>query len=579
MSLTTKALILTFLIWISFLAIPYTQILHFSLIYITAITLFSMLIFYFIRYFNASYIKGINKFIDNISKFNTMNERIKVTGSDEMTDLSNHINKLLEQLQKSHEETQQYLIQFNQILKATNEQLHMEINERKTTEKVLSNKNDSIERITSFDLLTELPTRVFFNESLNKAIIHAHRRKQILAVLLINLDCFKRVNAAIGRDSADLVLKEISLRFSKTLRSEDLIARIGGDEFIVLLNDIGKPKFASTVAEKLLRSCSAPIFNDGREFTLTASIGVVVYPDDGNSLETLLTNVNTALATVKHDGGNGYQFYTKAMDVEGHEYIQLESALRNAIENGELSLHYQPKMHLKRGNINGVETLIRWEHPEFGTINPSVFIPLAEDTNLILSIGEWALTEACKANKRWQKKGYEHVAISLNLSTKQFYQADISDVITRILKETGLSPEYLELEISESTIMNDISKSMEILSKIKATGAHISIDHFGVGYTSISHLKYFPVSTIKIDQSFIKGIPNNPNDLSIINAFIMLAHNFGLTVVAEGVETAEQVEYLAAQYCDMVQGFYLSYPVSEDKMETQFKKLTDEVLI
>lgn len=267
------------------------------------------------------------------------------------------------------------------------------------------------------------------------------------------------------------------------------------------------------------------------------------------------------------------------MDVEAREYIQLESALRKAIHNNELALYYQPKLHLKKGSVIGMEALIRWEHPVLGIIDPVRFIPIAEETGYIMQIGEWALYEACKMNKYWQDEGYEHLTISVNLSPKQFHHPHIADVIAKILTQTKLNPRYLEIEINEKTIMENSGASGKQLANIKATGVVISIDHFGTGYTSISHLKQFPISILKIDQSFIKGIPNIPNDLAITNAFISLAHNLGLAVVAEGVETAEQVQYLSNQSCDIVQGYFLSHPLPASKIVLQLKKLQDEVLI
>jgi EAL domain-containing protein (putative c-di-GMP-specific phosphodiesterase class I) len=267
------------------------------------------------------------------------------------------------------------------------------------------------------------------------------------------------------------------------------------------------------------------------------------------------------------------------MDVEAREFIKLENDLKKAIERNELILYYQPELHIKKGTIAGVEALLRWAHPELGILNPAQFISIAEDTGLMLKIGEWAMREACKTNKYWQDEGYEHLVVALNLSPRQFQHADIAKTISTVLKETGLNPKYLELEISESTVMDHVEVAKSRLDAIKATGVQLSIDHFGAGYTSISHLKQFPVNAIKIDQNYIKGIPNNPDDSAITNAFIGLAHNLGLEVVAEGVETGEQVQYLSMQNCDMVQGYFLSHPLPADKIVQQFKKLMDGALL
>lgn len=439
-------------------------------------------------------------------------------------------------------------------------------------------KNYLIE-VDRFDTLTSLPNRIVFNEILNKSINHSKRRKQILAILLINIDSFKVFRETLGPEKGDFILQEMANRFSHVLRSEDVLAKLEGDEYIVLLNDIAKTKFASTVAQKLLQACSQPLLIGTRDYFLTASIGIVVYPHDSVALEELLTNVNLALYNAKRGGKNNYQFYTQEFDKEARKYIQLENALRNAIRSDQLSLHYQPKVHIKSGNIAGIEALIRWEHPDLGVINPSVLIPLAEETGMIMQIGEWALREACKINKYWQDEGYEHLTVSLNLSPKQFHHPEIVDVISSILKETKLNPIYLELEIDEKTVMDDIATSITILKNIKNLGVQISLDHFGTGYTSISHLKQFPISVLKIDQSFIKGIPTIPDDLAITSALISLAHHLGLTVVAQGVETAEQVQYLSTQECDMIQGYFLSHPLPAQTIILQFKKLGDKVLL
>ncbi|EKD73066.1 MAG: diguanylate cyclase/phosphodiesterase with PAS/PAC sensor(s) [uncultured bacterium] len=426
-----------------------------------------------------------------------------------------------------------------------------------------------------YDALTTLPNRALFNEALNKAISYAKRHDKVLALLLINLDQFENINADQSPTVGDMILKTIAERFKKVLRTEDTLARLDGDEFVILLHDIVKPKFASVVAEKILRACAEPI----QECSVTASIGISVYPQDGSSLEDLLGYANDALYRAKNAGGNVYQFHTEELHLEANEYIQLGTALRNAIQNNELVLYYQPKLHIKKGNLIGVEALIRWVHPEFGMIQPAKFLLLAEETGLIIQLGEWVLREACKTNKYWQNEGYEHIVVAVNLSEKQFQHPDLVKTINGILKETNLNPQYLELEINESSVMSDIETAAKKLDAIKTTGVQITIDHFGTGYTSISYLKRFPLSTIKIDQSFIIGVPNNPNDSAITNAFIALAHHLGMEAVAEGVETAEQVEYLTEQNCDIIQGYFISYPLPAKKIEQQLKKLMDRTMI
>lgn len=467
-----------------------------------------------------------------------------------------------------------------QLTKKFNEQLLEEVKERRTLEnKLQSSAQEALVELAHYDALTSLPNRVFFNETLNKSMSHAKRHKKNLALLQLNIDRFNAINNTYGESLGNKVIKELASRFVTTLRSEDVLAHLDGDEFIILLNDIGKPKFASAVAEKLLAVCKEPFKIDGHEIFLSVSIGICIYPNDGDSLEDLLTNVDKALHKAKRLTNKKYQFYAVDMDAEAHEYIKLETALRKAIENNELVIYYQPKLHIKKGNIAGVESLIRWMHPDYGLINPTKFLPIAEETGLIMKIGEWALREACKTNKRWQDEGYEHFSMAVNLSSKQFHNPNIDQLIADVLAETGLNPKYLEIEITENTVMEDVDYAAKILEKIKKTGVQLSIDHFGTGYTSISHLKRFPVNIIKIDQNFIKGVPNNPDDSAITSAIIALAHNLAFEVVAEGVETAEQVQFLADHNCDMVQGYFLSHPLPEKMIVSQFKKLIDEVLM
>ncbi len=396
--------------------------------------------------------------------------------------------------------------------------------------------------------------RAFFNEALNKAISHAKRHRKTCAVLII--------------DTNTSDTPKTGEQLTNALRTEDLVAHLEGGEFIVLLNDIDKSKFAGLVAEKLLLATA----------DVTANIGISIYPNDGESLEAMLKNADAALFQAKKAGNHQYSFYTHAIDVEAREFVKLETDLRKAIDNNELVLYYQPKLHIKKGTIVGVEALLRWAHPELGILSPAQFIPIAEETGLMMTIGEWALREACKTNKYWQNEGYEHFPVALNLSPKQFQHPDIAKTIENILTETELNPNYLELEMNESTVMDDIETAKKRLDAIKATGVLLSIDHFGAGYTSISHLKKFPVSAIKIDPNYIKGIPNNPDDCAITNAFIGLAHHLGLEVVAEGVETGEQVQYLSMEECDIVQGYFLSHPLPADKIVLQFKKLMDRAL-
>lgn len=434
-----------------------------------------------------------------------------------------------------------------------------------------------LNQVARYDDITSLPNRVFYNEILNKAINHAKRHKKIIGILVIQIDTLPSLKKSLDKNNVNAILKEMSKRFSDTLRKEDILAKSEEDEYFVLLNDIVKSKFAGRVAEKLLRVASYP-FKLDQEYSLTVSIGICIYPNDGESLENILTNADQALYNAQHSGGNTYHYYTQEMGLEAREYIQLESALQKALHNNELVIYFQPQLNIKRGTVTSVEALLRWEHPVLGIINPNKFIPLAEESGLIISIGEWSIRQACLAAKFWQDEGYEHIPIAVNLSPKQFYHPDIIKIITNELNQTQLNPSYLELEVNEKTVMDDLILAETILNKIKSTGVKIHLDHFGTSSTAISHLKRLPISAIKIDRSFIKGIPNKPDDSAIVSAIIALAHNLGLEVIAEGVETAEQVQFLTKHNCDMLQGYFLCHPLSSQKIVSQFNRLRDEVL-
>jgi diguanylate cyclase (GGDEF)-like protein len=410
-----------------------------------------------------------------------------------------------------------------------------------------------------------LPNRIYFNEILEKTLKLAQKSGKKIAILFIDLDRFKTINDALGHHIGDLVLKEVAIRINAVLRQGDLLARLGGDEFIIMLNDIDSEKFTNAFADRVLKIFNHPIIIKNHEFFITASVGICVFPDDGETLEDLQRNADMAMYQAKRSGGDVFQYFTKEMNFKASEHIKLESMLRKALKNDELLLHYQPKYHVESGLIAGVEALIRWNHPEHGMISPARFIPHAEEAGLILQIGEWVIKEACRACKRWQERGYDPVTVAVNISPKQFRHQDITKLISEALDETKLDPQYLEIEITESAVMEDIENAAKKLNELNAMGIRISIDDFGTGYTSISYLKQFPVSILKIDQNFIKGIPANANDIAITIAVIALAHSLGIEVIAEGVESSEQMQWLADHNCDMVQGYFLSRPLSEDK--------------
>jgi diguanylate cyclase (GGDEF)-like protein len=535
--------------------------------------LVSGLMLWLLRILIIKRLERLDHDVSEISEKNELSRRVDESGKDELSSVSKRINHMMGIIEASHLKLEHRVEERTQELQKTNIQLQEEISVRKTVEEELIIHKEHLVRLAHYDNLTSLPNRVFFNEMLNKSLKQARRHKKTLALLFIDLDRFKNINDALGHPIGDLVLKEIANRFSTVLRSGDILARLGGDEFILLLNDIDHPKFASPVAEKLLQLCARPIKVGVYEFFLTTSIGICIFPGDGESLEDLLKNADMAMYKAKRSGGGVFQYYTKEMDIQAHEHIKLEASLRKAIKQNEFVLYYQPKLNLSDGSMMGVEALIRWESPEVGMVSPAKFIPLAEETGLIMQIGEWALRQACKTNKSWQDQGYKPISMAVNLSPKQFRHQNIAELVKTVLSETKLAPEYLELEITETAVMDNVEAAIHRLNDIQQMGVKITIDDFGTGYTSISYLKQFPVSVLKIDQSFIKGVPDNQNDAAITTAVIALAHSLNMKVVAEGVETPEQLQYLADHDCDMVQGYYLSRPLPEPKILLQLTKV------
>jgi len=530
---------------------------------------FSALMLWLLRVLIIKRLEKLNHDVADISATNALSRRVDATGKDELSIVSGEINRMLTIIEASQEKLEHRVEERTQELKKTNVKLEQEIEERRSVEQELIIHKEHLTRLAHYDNLTGLPNRVQFNEMLNKAIHQAIRSEKKLAILFIDLDRFKNINDAFGHSTGDQVLKEVSRRFSAILRGGDLLARLGGDEFIILLQDIGHAKFASHTADKLLQASAMPIKVNTHEFFLTASIGICIFPDDGGSLEDLQRNADMAMYRAKRSGGGVFCYFTQEMNVEAHEHVKLEAALRKAIANKEFILHYQPKLTLIDGLITGVEALIRWESPELGMISPAKFIPLAEETGLILEIGEWTLREACRACKSWQTANLKPITVAVNLSPKQFRHQDIAGLVRNVLQESGLDAKWLELELTETAVMDNVNQGIEKLNDIKAMGVHLAMDDFGTGYTSISYLKQLPISVLKIDQSFIKGIPASKDDVAITSGVIALAHSLGMSVVAEGVETAEQLQFLADHECDLVQGYYLSRPLPETKLIAQ----------
>lgn len=423
-----------------------------------------------------------------------------------------------------------------------------------------------IQQLAHFDVLTGLPNRTLLNDRIAQAISMAQRSGAMLAMMLLDLDHFKKVNDGLGHRIGDELLVEIAKRLRSTLREEDTVSRLGGDEFILLLPDTDADG-AGHVAAKLLEGVAQRYQIERHELVVTLSIGIAMYPDDGEDFDTLYRCADVAMYRSKQEGRNNFHFYAAEMQVRLARTLQLESALRHALERDELTLHYQPQISLQSGNIIGMEALLRWNSLELGAVSPAEFIPIAEESGQIQKIGEWVLRSAVRQLKTWQERGLASLSISVNLSAAQFRQANLPELITQILDEAQLAPEYLELELTEGVAMDDPLSAIAVMDKLHGRGIRMSIDDFGTGYSSLSYLKRFQVYKLKIDQSFVRDLTVDPDDKAIVCAIINLATSLGLRTIAEGVETSEQLTYLREQGCNEVQGYFFSKPLPADQFE------------
>ncbi|MBI5936697.1 MAG: EAL domain-containing protein [Betaproteobacteria bacterium] len=431
---------------------------------------------------------------------------------------------------------------------------------------------DQLIRMAYYDHLTGLPNRRLFHDRLAQAVAHADRNAKLTAIFFLDLDRFKTVNDTFGHEFGDLLLVSVAERLAGIMRKCDTLARMGGDEFTVLL-EINNIQEAEAVAQKITESFAQPFLIGGQELFTSTSIGITVYPLDASDIDTLIKNADTAMYHAKSEGRNNYQLYAKQMNAPAAEKMRMENTLRKAVSRHQLRLHYQPQaiVHCEgspghaRMEIIGAEALLRWEHPEFGLLPPDRFIPLAEESGLIIPIGEWVLRAACAQNKLWQAAGLNPISIAVNLSPRQLHHPKLAAQIEHLLNVTGHEPTRLEIEITESMMLHGSEKIVGTLRAIKQMGVRIAIDDFGTGHSSLSHLQHLPVDTVKIDRTFIRNITSNPNDAAITQAVIDMARNMGLRIVAEGVETREQMMFLQELHCSVMQGYFFSKPVPSDE--------------
>jgi diguanylate cyclase (GGDEF)-like protein len=456
--------------------------------------------------------------------------------------------------------------------------------------KSLKQSEEKMRKLAYFDALTGLPNRQSLDDSLEEAVWFAAKEQQNLCIMYIDLDNFKRINDTLGHDFGDKLLKKISEKICLCVQDKNImpntiletanveVSRLGGDEFMILLNNTQSDNEIKRVAQSLVNCISELVAIDDYEVALTPSIGIAIYPRDGANASELKKHADVAMYYAKSMGRSGYRFYAESLNENAMKFLQIEGCLRNALNNDEFTLHYQPQVCLKKNEIISVEALLRWNSPELGCVTPSDFIPVAEDSGIINELGEWVMRQACVQAKEWLDSGMQNFRVSVNLSSIQFKRASLLNMIKRALDESNLPASLLEIELTESAIMNDVEQNIIRLNQIRDMGVAISIDDFGTGYSSLSYLKKFPINTLKIDRSFVITIDSDPDDAAIVEAIIALATTLKLTVIAEGVETHGQLKSLNGFHCDIIQGFYFSRPVPAEEITKLMQRPLDTAL-
>ena len=432
----------------------------------------------------------------------------------------------------------------------------------------LNSAREKARHLATHDQLTGLANRALFHDRLSQALASASRSRQRLAVLFVDLDGFKTINDTLGHAVGDGLLRSISRRIAASLREADTAARLGGDEFAVLLTNLSNELDAATVAKKLLVELAEPIHFRSQFTAIRCSIGISTFPRDTQDAEELIKKADTAMYHAKDAGGSRFEFYTEDMNAALQRRIALEERLRTALDDGGFLLHYQPQFDLTRGRIIGAEALLRWQHPELGLVSPAHFLPIAEETGLIVPIGDWILRTACKQMATWNREGYRGLRISVNVSSQQFLEPDFADVVQAALEQSGLPPVSLELEITESSLLRDVNVTVDTLRALKDLGVRLAIDDFGTGYSALAYLKRLPIDVLKIDQSFVRTLTTDPADATITETIVQLAAGLNLTTIAEGVETAEQLLLLGSYGCKRMQGFLFGKPVPPETFRT-----------
>jgi len=440
----------------------------------------------------------------------------------------------------------------------------VDITERKVAE-------ERVQSLAYYDALTGLPNRILLHDRLSKALATARRQKHKVALLFFDLDRFKIINDSLGHSVGDLLLQDVAERLKSCAREEDTVARLGGDEFLIVLTHVNDIPSAAVSAERFMDALTSTFVIQGHSLSIGCSLGISIFPEHGADSETLIKHADAAMYSAKDGGRNNFQFFTADMNAQAVERLTLENGLRSALDKKELFLVYQPQMDIATGKISELEALLRWQHPELGLVPPDKFIRIAENSGLIVPIGEWVLRTACSQARKWQDEGLRAVSIAINVSAVQFRQQGFCELIRRVLRETGLAPHYLELELTETLLLGNADVTLSVLQELKAMGLTLAIDDFGTGYSSFSYLKRFPVSKLKIDRSFVRDVAVNPDDAAITTAIISMAKSLNLKVIAEGVEDEAQMSFLRAHQCDEIQGYYFSVPLAVDKVAEKLR--------
>ncbi len=435
----------------------------------------------------------------------------------------------------------------------------------------LTDANKQVQFLAYSDALTGLPNRRLLQDRLTQSLASARRQRSRVALLFLDLDRFKNINDSLGHAVGDLLLQEVAERLKRFAREQDTVARVGGDEFLVVLTGVKDITDAAVAAKRLMDTMIGAYSIQGHALNITCSLGISIFPEHGTDTETLIKNADAAMYCAKESGRNGFRFFTEDLDAQAVERLTLENSLQLALDKRELFLMYQPQMDMVSGKIIGLEVLLRWQHPELGLVPPDKFIRIAENCGLIVSIGEWVLRTACSQARKWQDEGLPAVSVAVNVSAVQFRRSGFSEQIRRVLHETGLAPQYLDLELTESVLLADTDVTFSVVQELRAMGVALAIDDFGTGYSSFSYLKQFRVSKLKIDRSFIRDIAVNPDDAAITAAIISMATNLHLKVIAEGVENEAQMSFLRAHQCDEIQGYYFSKPLAVDKVADKLR--------